>query len=196
MNDPIELKFARYFAATKHADQKYSGGLPYTHHLQKVEEVLRRFGIGELVPQWIGHACDEHEEQGECFVCLDLLVAAWLHDVVEDTGTKLKEIREAFGDEVARLVEAVTNEKGENRKARGLATYPKIRAAGKEAIMLKLADRIANVEAGGSMIDTYKKEYEDFRRALYPSGELDQYENKIYKAMWNHLDELLGYKPC
>jgi hypothetical protein len=46
-----------------------------------------------------------------------------------------------------------------------------------------LADRIANVEHGGKLVDMYKREYEDFRRALYTK---DEYEN-----MWNHLDGLM-----
>src|ERR1043166_2608611 len=36
------------------------------------------------------------------------LAAALLHDVVEDTGVELEELRSEFGDEIARLVEGVT----------------------------------------------------------------------------------------
>lgn len=153
------LRWAKFFATVKHANQSYSG-LPYTHHLQNVENVLRRFGI-----------TDE-----------DLLVAAWLHDVVEDTGTKLKEIREMFGDNVAELVDAVTNEAGANRKIRAALTYPKTRKC-KKGVTLKLADRIANVEMGGSLVGMYKKEYEEFKRGLFSAGENDE--------MWKHLDSLM-----
>jgi (p)ppGpp synthase/HD superfamily hydrolase len=88
-----------------------------------------------------------------------------------------------FGEEVARLVHAVTNEPGPNRKQRGMATYPKIRDAGDCAVALKLADRIANVEMGGKLVAMYAKEYEDFRRALYTPGQNE--------PMWAHLDSLL-----
>lgn len=162
MNDPLyQVKF---FATTKHVTQEGQmyGPLPYTHHLAAVEAVLRRFGFGDD---------------------LVMLQAGWLHDSVEDTKTKAKEIIEAFGEEVANLVVAVTNEPGENRKARGLATYPKIRAAGPRAVALKLADRIANVENGGKLVKMYQKEYEDFRRALFTAGENEE--------MWAHLDGLL-----
>ena len=88
-----------------------------------------------------------------------------------------------FGDEVAQLVSAVTNEDGPNRKTRAALTYPKIRNAGTNAITLKLADRIANVENGGKLVDMYRKEYADFRWTLYMQGSLDN--------MWTHLDSLL-----
>lgn len=158
--DPI--KVAKFFASVKHAGQSYSFGLPYTHHLAAVETVLVRFGRTD-----------------------DLLrVSAWLHDVVEDTGTKLKEVAEMFGQDVADLVGAVTNEPGENRKVRHALTYPKIRAGGLHAVELKLADRIANVEAGGKLVGMYQKEHEDFRRALYTPGEAED--------MWAYLNTLLG----
>lgn len=155
------LRHVKFFATIKHTGQSYSGGLPYTHHLAAVEQVLRRFNI-----------VDEN-----------LLMASWLHDVVEDTETKLKEIEEMFGHEVARLVGAVTNEEGVNRKMRNALTYPKIRNNGENAIRLKLADRIANVETGGNLVEMYRKEYEDFRRALYTPGQAED--------MWKHLDHLL-----
>ena len=155
------LRWAKFFATIKHRDQKYSNGLPYTHHLAAVAAVAVRYGYGS----------DR-----------DMMEATWLHDVVEDTGTKLKEIAEMFGDRVAELVGAVTNEPGDNRKIRAALTYPKIRSTN-GTVFLKLCDRIANVEAGGKLVDMYKKEYEDFKRALYTSGQYDE--------MWARLDDLL-----
>lgn len=159
------LRWAKFFATVKHGSQLY-GGLPYTHHLAAVEAVLRRFGHGD------NHPTDR-----------ELLTAAWLHDVVEDTGTKIKEIAEMFGERVANLVGAVTNEPGENRKIRAALTYPKTRSVA-GAVCLKLADRIANVEHGGKLLEMYRKEYADFRRALYTPGDCD--------TMWAHLDALMS----
>jgi len=155
------LRHVKFFAAVKHTGQNYGSGLAYTHHLAAVEQVLRRFNITDEA----------------------MLTAAWLHDVVEDTETKLKEVEEMFGPDVARLVHAVTNEDGPNRKTRAALTYPKIREGGENAIRLKLADRIANVEMGGNLVGMYKKEYEDFKRALYTTGQAED--------MWGHLDTLL-----
>jgi len=152
------LRHVKFFAAVKHAGQTYGSGLPYTHHLAAVEQVLRRFGV-----------VDEN-----------ILTASWLHDVVEDTPTKLKEVEEMFGPEVARLVHAVTNEDGPNRKTRHALTYPKIREAGDKAIQLKLADRIANVESGGNLVGMYRKEFEDFKRALYTTGQAED----MWQCLW------------
>lgn len=154
------LRHVKFFATVKHTGQLYSS-LPYTHHLAAVENVLRRFGVSDET----------------------LLTAAWLHDVVEDTNTSLTEVEEMFGSKVAQLVHAVTNENGSNRKTRNLLTYPKIRAIGTDAIKLKLADRIANVEAGGNLFKMYKKEYGDFRQALFIEGQNEE--------MWHYLDMLL-----
>jgi (p)ppGpp synthase/HD superfamily hydrolase len=170
---------AKLFATQKHVldnRQLYSNLLPYTHHLAAVEAVLVRFGFLEE----------------------EIRAAAWLHDVVEDTRDKTNEvksrdIREVFGEGVAKLVEAVTSERGENRKVRNALTYPKIRAGGVLAVALKLADRIANVENGGGAVDMYKKEHTDFRFNVYipygadlPLGDA----SKVVK-MQDHRDGLL-----
>ena len=180
------LKVARFFATVKHAGQTYSG-LPYTHHLAAVEEVVRRFRhsiINETAPARPGGIGVEAlwlQARIDVFDAVE--VASWLHDSVEDTGTKVKEIAEMFGERVAELVEAVTKVPAENRRASALLTYPKTRSV-PGATALKLADRIANVEHGGRLVDMYRREHEDFRRALYVPGE--------YEAMWAHLDGLLG----
>jgi guanosine-3',5'-bis(diphosphate) 3'-pyrophosphohydrolase len=158
------LRHVKFFAAVKHTGQTYGSGLPYTHHLAAVEQVLRRFNVTDET----------------------LLTASWLHDVIEDTETKRKEVEEMFGSEVAHLVYAVTNEEGANRKIRHALTYPKIREAGPLAVRLKLADRIANVEAGGNLFGMYKKEHEDFKRALFTAGQNED--------MWTHLEGLMSTK--
>jgi len=162
------LRFVKFFATTKHGSQLYSG-VPYTHHLAEVAAVVRRFHYDEK----LGYTGDR-----------DLLAAAWLHDVMEDTDTKYKEVAEMFGKRIADLVSAVTDEKGPNRQVRHALTYPKTRAC-PGAVTLKLADRIANVERGGLLGDMYRKEYEDFRRALFTEGENVE--------MCPHLDKLMEW---
>lgn len=160
----IALESAEIFAAAAHGDQKY-GELPYVKHLAHVVEVLKRFGI-----------IDE-----------DLLVAGWLHDVAEDTSTSLFQIEAAYGKRVADLVYRVTNEVGKNRRERHEKTYPKI-AENNDAITLKLADRIANVEScidlHDDKIHMYIKEHKTFKEKLYKPGTHD--------AMWRHIDFLIG----
>lgn len=157
---PIELKFARFYATAKHGEQKYME-MPYVVHLMAVEAVARRFGL----------------------VTAEFLAACWLHDVVEDTDVKARDIREQFGPEIAYLVAAVTSEPGEDRRTRNALTYPKIFKAGAEAVALKLCDRIANVSNGGDAAQMYTREHYDFKRALYTAGSNED--------LWKELERIL-----
>ena len=156
---------AKAYATLHHVIRKGQmyGVVPYTHHLDQADRVLARFGETRPV----------------------MRTAIWLHDVVEDTDVKLRDIEENFGDEVARLVGAVTSEQGPNRATRNALTYPKIRRAGSDAVRIKLADRIANVENGGGSLSMYVREYPDFRHALYDPSDCENF------AMWAGLDSIL-----
>jgi len=123
-------------------------------------------------------------DRDENLSATDMFVAAWLHDVIEDTDTKYRDVEELFGHNVAQLVDAVTSVEGPNRKLRNAATYPKIRNAGIWAVRLKLADRIANVSNGGGSVKMYRDEYKDFRHALYTAGENED--------LWFRLDNLIN----
>ena len=170
MIDPLLplLFHMQSFATFHHVLKKGQlyGPLPYTHHLQMVDLVLQEFGESRL----------------------EMRLGAWGHDLIEDTDVKARDIEEAFGEEPARLISAVTSEPGVNRKARNALTYPKIRDAGPDAIRLKLADRIANVRYGldgpGKGAKMYAKEQEDFRRALYVPHDGNS-------VMWDVLDGLI-----
>lgn len=165
---------ARQLGTDAHAGKQWYAGKPYTAHLEAVEDNIHRF-LGQNTPPAILGA---------------LLAAAWLHDAVEDTGMSLDLIEKECGYMVRTLVWAVTDEPGANRKERHEKTYPKTRNVA-YAVALKLADRIANVEASaktrGGYFDMYRKEHYDFKRALYSPG---QYEN-----MWAHLDALMAEDP-
>lgn len=151
---------ARQIASLAHRDQRY-GDKPYEFHLRKAVAVLARFGIASPV----------------------IVDATWLHDTIEDTEMTAERL-EAYGvsHEVIEIVQAVTDEPGRDRAARKWATYPKI-ARLRDAVAVKLADRIANVETRGK-VEMYAEEHPGFRSALYnPAHGLD--------AMWQHLDGLL-----
>ncbi len=121
------------YAVEMHGEQPYG---PYFHqyHLGQVVDILSEFGYG-----WV-------------YLC-----AGWLHDVVEDTQPdrtpeeRLNTIVGYFGQTVADLVWAVTalpiiDGVKQNRKARNQEMYVKLEGC-PEAIPLKTADRIANMEA-------------------------------------------------
>src|SRR5262249_10544145 len=93
MSTPIErVLAAALFAAEKHARQRRKGpaDVPYINHLLEV-----------------AHMISEHSDPADT----DLIVAALLHDAVEDTPTSLAEIQDRFGSDVAALVAEVTDDK-------------------------------------------------------------------------------------
>jgi (p)ppGpp synthase/HD superfamily hydrolase len=121
-----QIKLAQEYATRVHAAQTYDQ-YPYFHHLEAVYNVLIRAGFKE----------DDQQ-------ALDILTAAWLHDALEDTTTSYSDLKKLFGLNVAEMVFCVTDELGRNRKERHAKTYPKVRS-NTNAIILKLADRVANM---------------------------------------------------
>lgn len=162
------IEFAKKFASIAHADHGDTyDGRSYDYHTQAVVDVLMRF--------------DEFDKV--------TLAAGYLHDVVEDVGVSITTIEDLFGEKVATLVGALTDEPGANRKERKMKTYPKIRAT-PGAVKLKLADRIANIENGIKLSDKrfflmYKKEHTEFEKAL-------RGDDPQEKAMWDHLTTLFA----
>lgn len=78
----------------------------------------------------------------------EMVVAAFLHDVVEDCGVGLDEIGKEFGPVVKQLVSEVTNppdQPGHNRRAREAYRFAKLATVSNEAKVIKLADRIDNL---------------------------------------------------
>jgi (p)ppGpp synthase/HD superfamily hydrolase len=120
------------FAAQKHSRQrrKDRDASPYVNHLIAVAYVLAADG----------GATNE-----------DLLLAAFLHDTIEDTPTSLDELREEFGGAVADLVAEVTDDRAlakSERKRRQVLHAPALSEAAKQ---LKIADKICNVR---DMVDS------------------------------------------
>ena len=158
---------ARAYAYIKHADQMH-GTRPFTQHLTEVVETLHEFGITDV----------------------DLAAAAWLHDVVEDTDTTIEDIYVEFGTRVGDLVDALTDGAGPTRlikKQKPYTTIPNV----KGAVLVKLADRIANVRhtvregaIAARYFKTYKTEHAGFTEALKKKDEA--------KDMWDEVDALLS----
>lgn len=83
------------------------------------------------------------------------IIAALLHDVVEDTGYSLEQVRHNFGDEVAFIVDGVTKftHKGKEKGCK-TCTLNKVKAAAqldKRVLVVKLADRIHNLQTLSGM---------------------------------------------
>lgn len=126
MNDVHLLLKAARFSAEKHRDQrrKDSHASPYINHPLQVAETLASVGGVEDV---------------------SLLVAALLHDTVEDTGTRPEEIETEFGAEVLFLVMEVTDDKSLPKPERKRLQVEHAPHKSHRAKLLKLADKICNV---------------------------------------------------
>ncbi len=127
MNIDFEIR-AYAFARQAHEGQvrKYTGD-PYILHPISVASIVSK------VP---------HTKE--------MIAAAFLHDVVEDTDTTLDDIRKCFGDQVAMLVESLTNlsrpEDG-NRTERKRIDREHLAKASPQAMTIKLADLINNAQS-------------------------------------------------
>ena len=98
-----------------------------------------------------------------------MLAAAWMHDVVEDTGVTLETIRAEFGNEVADLVGWLTDvsrpDHG-NRAARKAVDRAHTASAPAEAQTIKLADIISNTRSIMEHDEKFAKTYLEEKRLL------------------------------
>lgn len=82
---------------------------------------------------------------------LDVVTAAVLHDVVEDTDFTAEDIRVLFGERVAELVASESEDKMKNLpaeeswKARKQATIDHLKSASREAKIICLGDKLSNI---------------------------------------------------
>jgi (p)ppGpp synthase/HD superfamily hydrolase len=77
----------------------------------------------------------------------DIVIAAILHDVIEDTDIDIKEVEEKFGKEVAKLVEGNSfDENIEDKTERYKENFERCRKAGKDALIVKAADFFDNID--------------------------------------------------
>jgi guanosine-3',5'-bis(diphosphate) 3'-pyrophosphohydrolase len=115
-----------------------SGGMPYVEHPIRVAALLDEHGYGE-----------------------EVLAAALLHDVVEDSETTLDELREKFGDVVAGLVGSMTDDESiDDYRQRKAEHRERLAAAPAEAMAIYGADKLTN---SGTLRAAYREEGDSVR---------------------------------
>lgn len=126
MHKHLRLLNAVAFAAEKHKDQRRKdvNASPYINHVIAVASVLAEEG----------NVNDE-----------DLLLAAILHDTVEDTETSFAELEEHFGMKVAGIVREVTDNQTLAKEMRKRLQEEHAPHASAPAKQLKIADKICNI---------------------------------------------------
>jgi len=171
--DPLETDLTRRATALvqkKFAEKMY-GDRPYTYHL---------FSVLNMVSVRVSPQDDE------------MRAAALLHDVIEDTDVTREDLERDFTPRVARLVWNVTDGEGKNRRERHKAVFLKLQGDD-DALLIKLADRYSNVthswKTESPLLFMYYREYKDFRKALRREDASD-----THMALWDHLDDMLGWR--
>lgn len=171
-NDPLEkykklYQFAVELSNKAHFLKGY-GNLPYQAHLFDVEYVIVKFGYGE-------ETVEGYQNR----------IAARLHDILEDCGFSYKDICKIFGVEIAEMVYLCQDNKGRTRAERKSDVLYTELKTNPRAVIIKLADRIANVMSGDKN-DNYRSEHPHFKSLVYSQG--------VGEEMWKCLDIILTPK--
>lgn len=116
---------AKKFAQEKHKNQKRKDGVtPYSDHLEGVVNRLKNLGVTDK----------------------DVLCAAWLHDIIEDTDVTFDQINERFGREVAVIVLSLSKDQNILKKDREIQYINQLKDASFQTKIIKLCDISANLK--------------------------------------------------
>lgn len=179
-SDKAVLMHACHFGDIAHIKDKRKSGEPYITHPIAVAQILAGFRVD-----------------------IDTLVAAILHDTVEDTEVCFDDVATQFGDTVAMLVDGVTKLKSSKmtKQESQAATFHKIitaTIADPRVLIIKLSDRLHNMSTLGAVPPEKQKRtaqetlsfYVPFARVLGLNDIADYIELLCYR----NLDEQMYTK--
>ncbi len=166
MNDVGKnLQEAVKWATRLHFDQ-FRDGKPAIPYICHPIDVLTK-------ARYIGKITDEN-----------ILIACVLHDVIEECNTSPAKIKQRFGDSVCRLVTEVTRNEPTELERSGLSSkqiwqlrtarlFDEIKVMSDNAKIIKLADRLSNVEEAkctrvGHKLDRYFRQTKEILRLIHP----------------------------
>jgi hypothetical protein len=159
-----QVKFMRRYVIQAHGKQTRNGGAtPYWQHCENValtlQKLFKKYKEGTF------------EEQ------TNTILAAYGHDLYEDTWTEREEIVLLFGIEVDLLIESVTNRFGDEDIQSFCQSFSKLSEA---ALLIKLADLLDNLE---SSRDGYQLGYLD-------RGWMTSFLQPIIETQWQTLQSM------
>lgn len=173
-NKPLNTELldrAIIFAVQAHAGTERRGkGFPYIVHPMEAMEI-----VATITPDQ------------------ELLAAAALHDTVEDTDVTVEEIRAQFGDRIASLVAAESDEMPEGVSeedswhARKKAAIDRLAAASHDAKIVALGDKLSNMRA---IARDYAVKGDELWKIFHASDPKDHEWH--YRGLANSLRELSG----
>ena len=155
-----DIKKAYEYAFAKHEGMVRGTGEPYIYHPLRVSKLISEWGFES-----------------------EVIIAALLHDVVEDCNTSLSEIEESFGSKVSSLVDAVTVLSDKDfadhtltKAQRDLLSDARLqRKINDKALYIKIADRIDNLNTlSGVKEDKRIPKAEHTREIIIPMAKLEK----------------------
>lgn len=160
------------FSAKKHRDQRRKGGdsEPYINHPLEVANLIA--GIGKIADY-------------------EILMAAVLHDTIEDTETTHDELKELFGAQVAQMVSEVTDDKSLPKTKRKELQIEHSRHLSYGAKLVKLGDKISNVS---DVLNNPPEDWSAERRNEYIAwaGKVVDGVRGVNKEMEQYFDNLVS----
>ena len=126
MEDTTDIVLgAKKFSQEKHKNQKRKDGVtPYSDHLEGVVNRLKNLGV----------------------IDKEVLCAAWLHDIIENTDVTFDQINERFGREVAVIVLSLSKDQNISKKDREAQYINQLKDASFQTKIIKLCDISANLK--------------------------------------------------
>ena len=175
----MNVKETKNFVKIAHKGQlrKYPENTPYYTHLFRVGNILSEYGFSD-----------------------DVVKAGLLHDLVEDTDYELDHIKENFGDDIAKYVDFVSEDKNLPWKERKLEYIRKLfsNESPIESVAISMADKIDNLEdskkAHEEIGDEFFKKYMGSKK--YHMWNYNNYFTELEKYLLNKnnasLNEMLA----
>ena len=154
------------FAEKAHRGQKRKGtNVDYITHPMEVFQILTTMNAGQ-----------------------ELLIAGLLHDTVEDTDVTIADIHRTFGQRVATLVGAHSEDKSKSWKERKQHTIDMLKQAERDVQLLVLADKVSNLR---SMLSDYAQVGEALWKRFNAPKELQSWYNSgiqdaLYDLQFDH----------
>jgi len=164
----MNIEETKNFVKKAHKKQlrKYPENTPYYTHLFRVGNIISEYGFSD-----------------------DVVKAGLLHDLVEDTDYELDYIKENFGDDIAKYVDFVSEDKNLPWKERKLEYIRKLfsNESPIESVAISMADKIDNLEdskkAYEEIGDEFFKKYMGSKK--YHMWNYNNYFNELEKYLMN-----------
>lgn len=159
-----KLQAAENFARERHSGMtRKDGTTTYFEHLSGVVARLKNLGMTNE----------------------DVMCAAWLHDILEDTNTTFDEIEQRFGDKVAVLVLSLSKDMSLSKAKQEEQYVKQLKNASFNAKVIKLCDISANLKDIKHATLSKTKKVKTVRKIMH-------YLNAIKPELVNNKDQIPG----